>query len=64
MPGARAQPAQLKVQLSKLKILLVSNFQFLQEWSYHNMQVKKVYDTYKCENFVSQSHISWTLQQQ
>jgi len=27
MPGARVQPAQLKVQLSKLKILHVSNFQ-------------------------------------
>lgn len=63
MPGARVQPAELKVQFSKLKILHVSNFQFLQEWSYHNLHVKNVYDTYKCENFVSQSCISWTLQQ-
>lgn len=36
----------------------------LQEWLHHNVQVKNVYDTHKCENFVSQLRISWTLQQQ
>lgn len=47
---------------SRYYVSQISNL--LQEWLHHNTQDKNVYDTYKCENFVSQLRISGTLQQQ